>query len=40
MGIATRDFAIMYGTRLNLDRAKKVKSLEDRLSWAMEVGIP
>ena len=31
-----RDFAINYGTGLNLDRAKKVKSLEDRLSRAGE----
>ena len=35
-----RDFAVNYGTKLNLDRAKKVKPLEDRLSRAVEVGIP
>ena len=33
-----RDFAIKYGQQLQLDRAKKVKSLEDRLSRAVEVG--
>ena len=30
--------AINYGTRLNLDRTKKVKSVEDRLSRAVEGG--
>ena len=33
-----RDFTIKYGTRFNLGRAKKVKSLEDKLSRAVEVG--
>ena len=31
-----RDFAIKYGQQLQLDRAKKAKSLEDRLSRAVE----
>ena len=31
-----RDFAIKYSQQLALHRAKKVKSLEDRLSRAME----
>ena len=30
-----RDFAIKYGKQLQLDRAKKAKSLEDRLSRAV-----
>ena len=34
-----RDFAIEYGTKFNLDRAKKVKSLDDRLFQAVERGI-
>ena len=33
-----RDFAIKYSQQLALDRAKKAKSLEDRLSRAVEVG--
>ena len=32
------NFAIKYGKQLNLDRAKKAKSLDDRLSWAVEKG--
>ena len=35
-----RDFAIKYGQQLQLDRAKKAKSLEDTLSRAVEVGDP
>ena len=31
-----RDFAIKYGRQLKLDRTKKVKSLDDRLSRAVE----
>ena len=31
-----RDFAIKYSQQLQLDRAKKEKSLEDRLSRAVE----
>ena len=31
-----RDFAIKYGQQLQLDRAKKAKSLEDRLSRTVE----
>ena len=31
-----RDFAIKYDGQLKLDRAKKVKSLDDRLSHAVE----
>ena len=34
-----RDFAIKYGRQMNLDKAKVAKSLEDKLSWAVE-GIP
>ena len=30
-----RDFAIKYSQQLQLHRAKKAKSLEDRLSWAV-----
>ena len=33
-----RDFAIKYSQQLALDRAKKAKSLEDRLSRAVEGG--
>ena len=33
-----RDFTIKYGKQFNLARAKKVKSLDDRLSWAVERG--
>ena len=33
-----RDFAIKYSQQHALDRAKKAKSLEDRLSWAVEGG--
>ena len=33
-----RDFAIKYSQQLALDRAKKAKSLDDRLSWVVEVG--
>ena len=33
-----RDFVIKYGRQLKLDRAKKAKSLEDRLSRAVEGG--
>ena len=33
-----RDFAIKYGQQLQLDRAKKAKSLEDRLSRVVEGG--
>ena len=33
-----RDFAIKYGQQLQLDRAKKGRSLEDRLSWAVKGG--
>ena len=35
-----RYFAIKYSQQLALDRAKKAKSLEDRLSRAVEVGTP
>ena len=35
-----RDFAIKYGRQLNLDGTKMAKSLEDKLSRAVEVGIP
>ena len=31
-----REFAIKYDKQLNLGRAKKAKSLDDRLSWALE----
>ena len=31
-----RDFAIKYGRQLKLDRTKKTKSLEDKLSRAVE----
>ena len=34
----SRDFAIKYSQHLQLDRAKKAKSLDDRLSRAVEVG--
>ena len=34
----SRDVAIKYDQQLQLDRAKKAKSLEDRLSRAVEVG--
>ena len=33
-----RDFAIKYGRQFKLDRIKMVKSLDDRLSWAVERG--
>ena len=33
-----RDFAIKYSQQLALNRAKKAKTLEDRLSRAVEVG--
>ena len=36
MGI--RDFAIKYSQQLKLDGAKKAKSLDDRLSRAVEAG--
>ena len=32
-----RDFVIKYDKQLNLDRAKKTKSLDDRLSLAVDV---
>ena len=35
-----RDFAIKYNQQLALDRAKKAKSIEDRLSLAVEEGTP
>ena len=35
-----RDFAIKYNQQLQLNRAKKAKSLEDRLSRAVEGGTP
>ena len=35
-----RDFAIKYSQHLALDRAKKAKSLDDRLSRAVERGGP
>ena len=35
-----RDFAIKYGHKLRLDRAKEVKALEDILSQAAEWGTP
>ena len=35
----TRDFAIKYGQQVQLDRAKKAESLEDRLSQAVEGGL-
>ena len=31
-----RDFAIKYSQQLTLNRAQKAKSLEDKLSWAVE----
>ena len=33
-----RDFATKYGQQLNLDRTAEVKSIEDRLSRAVDVG--
>ena len=33
-----RDFTIKYSKQLNLDRVKKTKSLENRLSWAVDGG--
>ena len=35
-----RDFTIKYSQQLALDRAKKAKSLEDRLSRVVEGGTP
>ena len=34
------DFDIKYGHQLDIDRTKVVKSLEDKLSWTVEVEIP
>ena len=35
-----RDFATKYGRQLNVDRTRKAKSIEDRLSRAVAGGIP
>ena len=33
-----RDFTIKYGQQLFLDRTRKAKSIEDRISWAVAWG--
>ena len=35
-----RDFAIKYCQRLALDMAKTVNALDDKLTWAVDVGYP
>ena len=35
-----RDFVIKYGRKLKLDKTKKAKSLDDRISWAVKERLP
>ena len=35
-----RDFASKAGGQLNLNRARKAKSVEDRFSWVVVRGLP